>query len=403
MPFNRSDFPMLSRKIHEGSALVYLDSASTTLKPRQVIDTIVNFYSHDYGTVHRAAYALAALSTQRYMAVRELVQSHLHAKSIEEIIFTKGTTESINLVAASFGEAFVTAGDEVIISGAEHHSNILPWKFLCDKKNAHLRVIPLLQDGTLDLRAYSQMLSSRTKIVSVAHVSNLLGIVNPLPSIIEQAHAKGAKVFVDGAQSAPHMLIDVQKLDCDFFTFSGHKIYGPTGIGILYGKKNLLEQMPPYQLGSDMVQFCSFKEVALQALPLKFEAGTPMIAEVMGLGAALSYLNHYGIHRIASYETSLIKTTLERLSQWDEITILGPLHNRTSLITFFVKGMHSLDVASFLDAKGIALRSGHLCAQPMVNHFGLDSVLRVSVAPYNTHEEMDYFCENLKAIFTLAL
>ncbi len=399
MSFNRQDFPMLKRIVH-GKPLVYLDSAATTLKPKAVIDAISNFYSDHYGTVHRAVYELAGESTANYNAVRAKLQKFLHAKSPDEIIFTKGTTEAINLVAFSFGEAFIQPGDEILISAMEHHSNIVPWQLLCERKQAHLKIIPLLPNGELNLVAYEKLLSSRTKLVSIAHISNVLGIVNPLKTIIKAAHQKGAKVFVDGAQSAPHLKIDVQDLDCDFFAFSGHKIYGPTGIGILYGKKELLELMPPYQGGGDMIQTVTFEKTTFQPSPLRFEAGTPMIAEVIGLGAAIDYIESYGLDQIHAYESALMKYALDKLTQIEGIQILGPIQNRTSLITFNIEGIHPLDAATLLDLQGIAVRSGHLCAQPLLQLFGISSALRLSLASYNTLEEIDYFCASLENAMT---
>lgn len=397
MPFNRSDFPMLQKKVH-GKPLVYLDSAATSLKPQAVINAISQFYSDHYGTVHRAVYALAEASTSRYDAVRRQVQQFLNAASAEEIVFTKGTTEAINLVAASFGQAFIEPGDEILISAMEHHSNIVPWQLLCERSKAHLKIIPLLENGHLDLEAYEKLLSSKTKLVSIVHISNVLGIVNPLKQLIKAAHKKGAKVFVDGAQSAPHLKIDVQDLDCDFFAFSGHKIYGPTGIGILYGKKELLNQMPPYQGGGDMIQTVTFEKTTFQPSPLRFEAGTPMIAEVIGLGAALDYIQSYGLERIHAYETRLVNYAFKKLSNIEGVRLLGPSEGRSSLITFTLEGMHPLDAATLLDLQGIALRSGHLCAQPLLQQFGCTTALRISFAPYNTIEEIDYFCQSLTKV-----
>ncbi len=390
---------MLKKTIH-GKPLIYLDSAATALKPKTVIDAIEQFYSENYGTVHRAVYELAGLSTANYNAVRAQVQEFLHAKSSDEIIFTKGTTEAINLVAFSFGEAFVKPGDEILISAMEHHSNIVPWQLMCQRKKAHLRIIPLLENGEIDLKAYEKFLSPRTKLVSVAHISNVLGMINPIEKMIKSAHHVGAKVFIDGAQSAPHLEIDVQALDSDFFAFSGHKIYGPTGVGILYGKRELLEQMPPYQGGGDMIQTVTFEQATFQQLPLKFEAGTPMIAEVIGLGAALKYLrSHEGI---AAYETKLIRQALLQLREIEGIRIYGT-EERTALITFNVDGVHPLDAATLLDLKGIAVRSGHLCAQPLLKHFGCNAALRLSLAPYNTAEEIAYFCEALRGYCSIKI
>jgi len=395
--FRRQDFPMLKQTMH-GRPLVYLDSAATTLKPKSVIEAISQFYSDNYGTVHRAVYELAGQSTAQYNAVRSQVQKFLQAQSSDEIIFTKGTTEAINLVAFSFGEAFVQPGDEILISAMEHHSNIVPWQLMCERKKAHLKIIPLLPNGELDLEAYEKLLSPRTKLVSIVHISNVLGVINPIESIVTAAHKAGAKVFVDGAQSAPHLNVDVQALGCDFFAFSGHKIYGPTGIGVLYGKKELLEQMPPYQGGGDMIRTVTFEKTAFQPPPLRFEAGTPMIAEVIGLGAALKYVESYGLKEIASYETVLVQHAFQQLNQIEKLHILGsPLH-RASLITFNIEGLHPLDAATLLDLKGIAVRSGNLCAQPLLDRFGCTTALRLSVAPYNTLEEIAYFCEALESV-----
>lgn len=388
---------MLKQTMH-GRPLVYLDSAATTLKPKSVIEAISQFYSDNYGTVHRAVYELAGQSTAQYNAVRSQVQKFLQAQSSDEIIFTKGTTEAINLVAFSFGEAFVQPGDEILISAMEHHSNIVPWQLMCERKKAHLKIIPLLPNGELDLEAYEKLLSPRTKLVSIVHISNVLGVINPIESIVTAAHKAGAKVFVDGAQSAPHLNVDVQALGCDFFAFSGHKIYGPTGIGVLYGKKELLEQMPPYQGGGDMIRTVTFEKTAFQPPPLRFEAGTPMIAEVIGLGAALKYVESYGLKEIASYETVLVQHAFQQLNQIEKLHILGsPLH-RASLITFNIEGLHPLDAATLLDLKGIAVRSGNLCAQPLLDRFGCTTALRLSVAPYNTLEEIAYFCEALESV-----
>lgn len=389
--FKREDFPMLT------TSVIYFDSAATTLKPKAVIEAIAEFYTSKYGTVHRAVYSLAAESTARYSAVREQVKNFLNARSSEEIIFTKGTTEAINLVAFSFGEKFVGPGDEILISAMEHHSNIVPWQLLCERKKAHLKIIPLLESGEINLEAYKSLLSSKTRLVSLAQISNVLGHVNPLKLIIEAAHQVGAKVFVDGAQSAPHLPTDVQFFDCDFFAFSGHKIYGPTGIGILYGKKELLDLMPPYQGGGDMISSVTYEKTTFQPPPLRFEAGTPMIAEVMGLGAALGYLQQHDLKKVADYEKRLVDRALAQLQAMEGVRILGS-GQKSSLITFTLEGVHPLDAATFLDLKGIAVRSGHLCAQPLLKHLGLTSALRVSVAPYNTIEEIDQFCEVLVSL-----
>ena len=390
--FKREDFPMLRKKVRD-KPLVYLDSAATALKPSCVIDAMTEFYQSGYATVHRAAYEISLESTNRYNQVREKVRSFIHAESTDEIIFTRGTTEGINLIAQCYP---IKAGDEIIISGQEHHSNIVPWQLLCERSGAHLKVIPLMEDGQIDLEQFEQLLSPRTRLVSVAHVSNVIGIVNPVEKIIAAAHGIGAHVVLDAAQSAVHLPIDVQALKCDFLVFSSHKLYGPTGVGVLYGKKELLQKMPPYQGGGDMIQKVTFEKTTYQEPPLRFEAGTPMIAEVIGLGAALDYICSYSREAILKYEHDLIELALKHLPP--EAQILGPHEKRTSLITLQVPGVHPLDLATLLDLQGIAVRSGHLCAQPLLRHFGLTSALRISIAPYNTAEEILFLCAQLKAV-----
>lgn len=394
---DRSDFPMLQKKIH-GKNLVYFDSAATTLKPRSVIDAICRFYEEAYGTVHRAVYTLSLESTALYGGVRRQVKQFLNAAYEEEIIFTKGTTESINLVAASFGKAFLKAGDEVIISEMEHHSNIVPWQLICEEKGAILKVIPVTDLGELDLEAYKSLLSSRTKMVAVGHVSNALGTINPVKEIVDLAHKKGAKVLIDGAQSAAHMATNVQELDADFFTFSGHKVFGPTGVGVLYGKKALLEEMPPYQGGGDMIARVSFDKTTYQGLPLKFEAGTPMIASVIGLGEALRYIELLGKDNIMRYEEELLIYATHKLKQIPDLRIIGEARKKGPIISFIIPGMHHLDIGVLLDLQGIAVRTGHHCAQPLMQRFNIPGTVRLSFAPYNTFEEIDYFVEKLLKI-----
>jgi cysteine desulfurase/selenocysteine lyase len=390
--FKREDFPMLRKKVRD-KPLVYLDSAATALKPSCVIDAMSEFYQSGYSTVHRAAYEISLEATNRYNQVREKVRKFIHAESTDEIIFTRGTTEGLNLIAQCYP---IKAGDEIIISGQEHHSNIVPWQLLCERSGAHLKVIPLMEDGQIDLEKFEQLLSPLTKLVSVAHVSNVIGIVNPVEKIIAAAHRVGAHVVLDAAQSAVHLPIDVQALNCDFLVFSSHKLYGPTGVGVLYGKKELLQKMPPYQGGGDMIQKVTFEKTTYQEPPLRFEAGTPMIAEVIGLGAALDYICSYSREAILKHEHDLIELTLKNLPP--EAQILGPHEKRTSLITLHVPGVHPLDLATLLDVQGIAVRSGHLCAQPLLRHFGLTSALRISIAPYNTAEEILFLCAQLKSV-----
>ncbi len=389
----RQEFPLL-----KSSPLIYLDSAATTHKPQAVIDAMMQFYTQGYGTVHRALYKLAAEATAQYHAVRQQVQQFLNAESSDEIIFTKGTTEAINLVAASFGEAFVRAGDEILISEMEHHSNIVPWQLLCARAGAHLRVAPIDESGQLIKEEFEKLLNERTRLVSVAHISNATGTQNPIEWIIEKAHEFGAKVFIDGAQSAGHIPVDVQLLDADFFAFSGHKIFGPTGVGILYGKREILEQMPPYQGGGDMIERVTFEKTTYQAPPLRFEAGTPMIAEVMGLGAALTFIENLGRARVASWEQELLQHATERLLQIPGLRLIGTAPQKGAIVTFVVQDVHSSDIGSMLDAKGVAVRTGHLCAQPTMRRFGVETATRLSFAPYNTCEEIDQCVDALSKI-----
>lgn len=396
----RADFPMLSQTMH-GKPLVYLDSAATAQKPQVVIDAISDFYSKHYGTVHRAVYELASYSTHRYQKVRQKIQNFLNAAKEEEIIFTRGTTESINLVSSSFGQAFVKAGDEVLISAMEHHSNLVPWQMLCEARGALLKVIPMNSSGELIIEEYEKLLNSRTKIVAITHVSNALGTVNPIKKMIRMAHAHGAKVLVDGAQSAPHLIIDVQDLDADFFVFSGHKLMGPTGIGVLYGKEELLNAMPPYQGGGDMIESVEFSHTTYNRLPLKFEAGTPMIAEVIGLGTAVDYLKSIGLNEMEAWESTLLTYATEKLKKIPGLKIIGEAAHKKAVISFVVEGAHSLDIGTFLDFKGIAVRTGHHCAQPVMRFFGIPATVRASFAFYNTLEEVDYFVQSLSEVIEM--
>jgi len=392
---NRADFPMLQKEV------IYFDSAATSLKPQVVIDAMNRFYTAEYGTVHRAVYSLAAHATAAYSQVREKARAFLNAEHYDEIIFTKGTTEAINLVAASYGRMILKPGDEVIISAMEHHSNIVPWQLVCQEKGAHLKIIPMNGRGELIMDEYAALLTSRTRIVSVAHVSNALGTLNPIEEIIALAHKKGAKVFIDGAQSAPHLLVDVQALDADFFAFSGHKAFGPTGIGILYGKRELLEMMPPYQGGGDMIETVTFEKTTFQKPPLKFEAGTPNIGSVMGLGAALDYISSLGRDNIAAYEQELLAYAMDKLQAIPHLKIIGTAAKKGPIISFVIDGIHPLDLGTLLDGRHIAVRTGHQCAQPVMQHFGISAAARLSFAPYNTLEEIDVFVEALEEIASL--
>lgn len=393
----REHFPMLKNQMH-GKPLIYLDSAATAQKPQCVIDAITQFYTKQYGTVHRAIYELSVYSTDAYEKVRRKVQKFINAAKPEEIIFTRGTTDSINIVAHSFGKGFLNKGDIVLISEMEHHSNIVPWQMVCEERGALLKVIPMRAEGTLDLDEYRKLLNDKVKIVALCHVANSIGVINPIKEMIALAHASGAKVLIDGAQSAPHMPIDVQELDADFYAFSGHKLYGPTGVGILYGKEAILNAMPPHHGGGDMIATVTFSKTTYNDLPLKFEAGTPMIAEVIGLGSAIDYLNSIGLQQIHDWEKELLDHATMQLSAISSVKILGKTDDKGSILCFAVDGMHALDVGTLLDLRGVAIRTGHHCAQPVMRHFGISSACRASFAFYNTKTEIDQFVHHLKSL-----
>jgi cysteine desulfurase / selenocysteine lyase len=395
----RQQFPMFKKIVH-GHPLVYLDSAATSLKPNAVIDAMSSFYREHYATVHRSVYKTAQEAEQMFYDVRKKVQSFLNAPSEQEIIFTRGTTDAINLVAACYGRTALKEGDEIAVSEMEHHSNLVPWQMIAKEKGLILRKLPFLANGTLCLETAKVAITPKTKLVAVSHISNTLGTCNPIQELSCLCAANGAKLLVDGAQSAPHIPCDVSKLGCDFFAFSGHKMLGPTGVGCLWACTNLLENMPPYQGGGDMIESVSFESSSYNSIPLKFEAGTPMIAEVIGLGAALDFLNAIGMAEIQQEEEKLLDILLERFEKIPQIQILGPKKPRGSLITFFVQGQHPLDIATLLDLKGIAIRSGHLCAQPVMHRFDISSALRVSWAFYNTPQELHYFCDCLENVIT---
>ncbi len=389
----RQDFPIFNSK-----SLIYFDSAATTHKPACVIEALSHFYAQEYATVHRSIYELAAKATTRYSSVRTKVQKFLNAKASEEIIFTRGTTDAINLIAASYGSAFLQEGDEILISEMEHHSNIVPWQMLCQEKKTHLKVAPINENAEILLSEYKKLLSPRTKLVSIAHIANATGTINPIKEMIALAHQKGAKVVIDGAQAAAHIPIDVQELDADFYAFSGHKAFGPTGIGILYGKYELLEALPPYQGGSDMIEEVDFEKTTFQRPPLKFEAGTPMIAQVMGLGEAISYIEKLGCKQIAAWEHELLQYTTEQLVKIPKLRLIGTAKQKAAIISFVIEGIHPLDLGTLLDVQGIAVRTGHHCAQPLMKRFKVPGTVRVSFAPYNTIEEIDIFIDKLKRI-----
>jgi cysteine desulfurase / selenocysteine lyase len=384
----RTDFPILDQEIN-GRKLVYFDNAATTQKPQHVIDAITHYYQWDNANIHRGIHTLAERATRDFEDSRKAIRDFLGASSIEEIIFTSGTTQGINLVASTFGRKFIGKDDEIIISGLEHHSNIVPWQMLCEEKEAVLKVIPVLDNGDLDIDAYEKLLSENTKLVSVNHVSNSLGTINPIKQIIDLAHGVGAKVLIDGAQATSHINIDVQALDVDFYVFSAHKLYGPTGIGVLYGKKDILEAMPPYMGGGEMIKEVTFEKTTYNELPYKFEAGTPNIADVVALKTALEYLHNIGKESIAAHEDQLLKYATEQLSDIEGLRIIGQAKEKISVVSFVIDGIHHQDIGVLLDQQGVALRTGHHCTQPLMKRFGLLGTSRASFAVYNTTEEID--------------
>ncbi|MCL2133927.1 MAG: cysteine desulfurase [Bacteroidales bacterium] len=384
----RKDFPALSQKVY-GKPLIYLDNAATIQKPQTVIDAISEMNSGINGNIHRAVHYLSGLCTERYEAARTSIQTFLHAAKKEEIIFTSGTTAAINLVAASFGERYIQKDDEILISEAEHHSNIVPWQLLCERKGAKIKVLPIHEDGSLAIEELPKLLSPKIKLCCISHISNVLGVVNPIKEIVRIAHAHQVPVLVDGAQGVVHESIDIQDIDCDFYVFSGHKLYGPTGIGILYGKESLLETMPPYQGGGDMIASVSFEGSSYAELPLKFEAGTANFIGAYGLKAAIDYLEQLGLPAIHAHEQMLTNYALQQLARIDGFQVYGSAAPKSGLISFNIKGLHPTDTAMLLDKMGIAARSGHLCAQPLMQRFGVERMLRFSFALYNTKEEID--------------
>ena len=393
----REDFPILKQEVH-GRPLVYLDSAATSQKPQVVIDRITRYYAEENSNVHRGVHYLSQLATREYDDARVKVQRFLNAAESHEIIFTRGTTEGINLVAQSYGRKFVHAGDEIIISAIEHHSNIVPWQMLCEQTGAKLRVIPINDDGELLMDEFAEMLSSKTRIVAVNHISNALGTINPIKRIVELAHSRDIPVLVDGAQAAPHLKVDVRDLDCDFYAFSGHKACGPTGIGALYGKSYWLEAMPPVMGGGDMIASVTFEKTTYNVLPYKFEAGTPNIADAVGLGAAIDYLNGIGLVRIAAYEHELLQYATETIGAIPGLRIIGTAREKASVLSFTLDNVHPHDIGTILDQEGIAVRAGHHCAQPVMKRFGIPATARASLAFYNTKEEIDALAEGLRRV-----
>jgi cysteine desulfurase / selenocysteine lyase len=390
----RNDFPILRQRVR-GKQLVYLDNAATSQKPQTVIDAITRFYTVENANIHRGVHYLSERATAAYDQVRERTARFLNARASREIIFTRGTTDGINLVAQSYARSFLQAGDEILITGMEHHSNIVPWQLVCEQTGAVLRAAPITDAGELDVEAFEQLLSNRTRFVSVVHLSNALGTINPVKRLIELAHARGVPVLLDGAQSAPHLRVDVQELDCDFFAFSGHKLFGPTGVGVLYGKESFLERMPPYQGGGDMIATVTLERSTWAPLPAKFEAGTPMIAQVLGLGAALDYVCSIGLERIGAWEHQLLTYATERVLGIAGIQVIGTARNKASVLSFVMEGVHPHDVGTILDDEGVAIRAGHHCAQPVMQHFGVPATARASFAFYNTLGEVDVLIKGL--------
>jgi len=391
----RADFPLLKREVN-GKPLVYLDNGATTQKPQVVIDALVHYYTDMNANVHRGVHYLSQISTDAFEVTRRKVKEFIHAEHEHEIIITKGTTDSINLVAQCFGAAFVSEGDEIIISAMEHHSNIVPWQMLCETKGAILKVIPMNEEGVLDIDIYKSFLSEKTKIVSITYVSNALGTINPVEEIIELAHINNTPVLLDAAQAVQHLAIDVQKLDVDFLVFSGHKMYAPTGIGVLYGKEKWLNMMPPYQGGGDMIKDVTFEKTTYNELPFKFEAGTPNIEAGICLAYAIDYLTEIGLDEIKSYEDDLLDYATAEILKIDGVRIIGTAAHKSSVLSFVVDGIHPYDIGVLLDKLGVAVRTGHHCAQPVMEQFGIPGTVRASLAMYNTKEDIDVFINGLK-------
>ena len=393
----RRDFPILRQTVR-GRRLVYLDNAATSQKPQVVIDAIGRYYERDNANIHRGVHFLSEHATEEYEAARRTVQGFLNAADASEIIFVRGATEAINLVAQTYGRTNVHAGDEVLITAMEHHSNIVPWQILCEEKGARLRVAPISDSGELLLEEFENLLGPRTKIVAVTHVSNALGTITPVQRIIEMAHRWNIPVLVDGAQAVPHLKVDVQALDCDFYVFSGHKVYGPTGIGVLYGKSALLDAMPPYQSGGDMISSVTFEKTTYNKLPYKFEAGTPHVAGAIGLGAAIEYVNGLGMDNIAAHEDELLAYATETVSAIPGIRLIGTAKEKAGVLSFLLDSIHPHDIGTILDQEGIAIRTGHHCAQPVMQRFGIAATARASFALYNTREEVDALVEGIQKV-----
>lgn len=396
----RNQFPILKTMMHN-KPLIYLDNSATTQKPQAVINAMAQYYHNDNANVHRGVYQLCERATAEFEATRDKVKNFINAKKREEIIFTKGTTDAINLVAFCFGEKYLHSGDEILISAMEHHSNIVPWQLLCERKHAKLKIIPVLDDGSLDLTSYKKLLTEKVKLVAVSHISNVLGTINPIKEMARLAHEKHIPILIDGAQGIAHTKLDMQDLDCDFYCFSAHKVYGPTGVGVLYGKQNYLEAMPPYQGGGDMIAKVTFEKTDYNVLPYKFEAGTPAIAEVIGLGAALDFLQQFNFAEITEYEHELMLYATQQLKTIPGLTIIGDNEHKTAAISFVMKAAHAHDVATILDNEGVAIRAGHHCAMPLMSRFNVSATARVSFGIYNTKQEIDLLIAGLKKVNAL--
>ena len=393
----RADFPILAELIRN-KPLVYFDNAASCQKPNAVIDAISHLYRHDYANIHRGVHTLSVRSTDKFEAAREKVQAFINAASSKEIIFVRGATEAVNLIAQTYGKANIKAGDEIVITAMEHHSNIVPWQMLCEQTGAVLKVAPMNVQGELIYEAFEALLNAKTRLVAVVHMSNALGTINPVKKMIDAAHAQGIPVMLDGAQAIPHMKVDVQALDCDFYVFSGHKLYGPSGIGVLYGKQALLEAMPPYQGGGDMIKTVTFEKSTYSGLPYKFEAGTPAIADVVGLGAAIDYLNDIGMDAIAAYEAELLDYATEQAKQIQGLRIIGEAAEKGGILSFVLDRIHPHDIGTMLDSLGIAIRAGHHCAMPVMDFYKVPATARASFAMYNTKEEIDVLMDGIKGL-----
>jgi len=393
----RKDFPILKQKVH-GKPLVYFDNGATSQKPQQVIDALSRYYSAENSNIHRGVHDLSERATAAYETAREKIRAFINAPTDKEIIFVRGTTEAINLVAQSYGRSFLKTGDEIIVSAMEHHSNIVPWQILCEQVGAYLRVIPINHDGEILMDEYRRLLNERTKLVSVTHVSNALGTVVPVKEIVALAHQRGVPVLLDGAQAVPHLKVDVQDLGCDFYAFSGHKVFGPTGVGVLYGRAEMLEKMPPYQSGGDMISLVTFEKTHYNVLPYKFEAGTPNIAGGIGLGAAIDYLDGLDWQQVEAHERQLLSYATDQLSKIDAVRIIGTAEEKAGVVSFVIEHVHAHDVGTILDQEGVAIRAGHHCAMPVMQRFGVPATARASFAFYNTTAEIDVMVQAIHRV-----